>query len=68
MKLIERKVASGGKSLPAAHEKTARVTNVIDLASVLQRSLDEAAGGKKSSKAAKPRKTAASERKRRRAA
>ncbi len=68
MKLIGRKVASGGKSLPAAHEKSARATNVIDLAAVLQKSLDEAAGGKKSAKAAKPKKAAASERKRRRAA
>ncbi|MFT3870670.1 MAG: Ku protein [Nibricoccus sp.] len=60
MKLIDRKVAAGGKELPGGtkHEKPA--TNVIDLASILQQSLAEARGTSKPTKrkAAKPTKTA----------
>jgi DNA end-binding protein Ku len=43
LKLIDRKIASGGKELPGEAHHARRATNVIDLASVLQRSLDEAA-------------------------
>jgi DNA end-binding protein Ku len=48
MKVIKRKVASGGKTLPAEPEKKRPADgNVIDLASVLQRSLDEAGRGRR---------------------
>ena len=54
MKLIDKKVAAGGKEVPTVkHAKSA--TNVIDLASVLQQSLADAAGGKKGKKPAKPK-------------
>lgn len=43
-KVIEEKVEKGGKGLPPVHRK-ARPTNVIDLVSVLQKSLDEKGGG-----------------------
>ena len=43
MKLIDRKVKSGGKELPTAEHPTKRTTNVIDLAAVLQQSLKDAA-------------------------
>lgn len=46
MKLIDKKMASGGKTLPTAHERTKRATNVIDLAAVLRESLAEASGGR----------------------
>lgn len=51
MKLIDKKVAAGGKEVPSHKPKKAGATNVIDLASVLQQSLAEASGGK----AAKPK-------------
>jgi DNA end-binding protein Ku len=54
MKLIDKKVASGGKELPAEGHKPKRATNVIDLAAVLQQSLADAAKPKKAAKA-KPR-------------
>ena len=48
MKVIKRKVASGGKTLPGEPEKRrAAGANVIDLAAVLQRSLDEAGRGRR---------------------
>lgn len=47
MKLIDRKIKAGGKSLPAAEKRKKGATNVIDLAAVLQESLAEATGGKK---------------------
>lgn len=47
MKLIDRKIASGGKSLPAKSGQSRRATNVIDLAAVLQESLAHASGKKK---------------------
>jgi DNA end-binding protein Ku len=46
MKLIDRKIESGGKALPSPEHKSKRPTNVIDLASVLQRSLEEAGKAK----------------------
>ena len=54
MKLIDKKVASGGKELPAEGHKPKRATNVIALAAVLQQSLADAAKPKKAAKA-KPR-------------
>jgi DNA end-binding protein Ku len=50
MKLIDKKVASGGKSLPGESRSEHRATNVIDLASVLQQSLADAGKTKKPSK------------------
>lgn len=45
LKLIDEKIAAGGKDLPAKAGKAKPATNVIDLVSVLQKSLDEAAAG-----------------------
>jgi DNA end-binding protein Ku len=61
MKLIDRKVASGGKALPAGGHAAKRTTNVIDLAAVLQQSLSEAGKSKKAARRSKgsgPRKAA----------
>jgi DNA end-binding protein Ku len=52
MKLIDKKVASGGKSLPEEGRKAQKTTNVIDLASVLAQSLADAGKAKKPAKAA----------------
>ncbi|HEY4302019.1 MAG TPA: Ku protein [Candidatus Didemnitutus sp.] len=46
MKLIGRKVKSGGKELPGPPRANRRPTNVIDLASVLEQSLRGAGGPK----------------------
>ena len=54
LKLIEEKIAAGGKEVPAAKTKARKPTNVVDLVSVLQQSLNQAgagAGKKKSAKA-----------------
>jgi len=51
MKLIDKKVASGGRELPASGKKAPHATNVIDLAAVLQQSLADAGGKKKAAKA-----------------
>ncbi len=61
MKLIDKKVASGGKALPAEGRREKKVTNVIDLAAVLQQSLKDASKNKPSPAPAKkkPRKRAA---------
>jgi len=59
MKLIDKKVKSGGKELPEGHTPK-KPTNVIDLAAVLQQSLKDATGPKtKSAKKAKGRAKAA---------
>lgn len=55
MKLIDKKVASGGKELPASGRAPKKATNVIDLAVVLQQSLDDATKGKKSHAREKPK-------------
>jgi DNA end-binding protein Ku len=47
LKLIDRKIKAGGKSLPETEKRKKGATNVIDLASVLEESLAEASGGKK---------------------
>jgi DNA end-binding protein Ku len=47
MKVIKSKVASGGKSLPGKPDHPRPTSNVIDLAAVLQRSLDEAGRGRR---------------------
>jgi DNA end-binding protein Ku len=61
MKVIKRKVAAGGKSLPTKAEPRQRPAgNVIDLAAVLQRSLDATGQGRRAApKAAKRRARAA---------
>jgi DNA end-binding protein Ku len=59
MKLIDKKVAKGGKSLPEPSRKEHRATNVIDLASVLRQSLADAGNAKKPSKGAKKKSRAA---------
>jgi DNA end-binding protein Ku len=55
MKLIDKKVASGGKALPEGGHKAQRPTNVIDLASVLKQSLADAGKSKKPKKEGKNR-------------
>jgi DNA end-binding protein Ku len=52
-KLIDKKVASGGKELPKDGHAVKRATNVIDLASVLRQSLADAAKPKKPAKTRK---------------
>ena len=54
MKLIDRKIESGGKSLPAPACKAKRATNVIDLVEVLERSLKDASKPKPAAGKAKP--------------
>ncbi|MGC1479663.1 MAG: Ku protein, partial [Chthoniobacterales bacterium] len=56
--LIDKKVASGGKELPDEKTPTKRPSNVIDLAAVLQRSIEEtsAKSGKSSSSKTRTRK------------
>jgi DNA end-binding protein Ku len=50
MKIIDRKIESGGKELPTEKTPHRKATNVIDLVEVLRRSLEEAGkGGAKSS-------------------
>jgi DNA end-binding protein Ku len=44
MKLIEKKIESGGKDLPAPPKAAKRASNVIDLVSVLEESLNKAGG------------------------
>lgn len=68
MKLVEKKIAAGGKELPSSKKKgVPAATNVIDLVSVLEESLrgatkksaSPAKGGKRVSKTAKSTKRAA---------
>lgn len=61
MKLIDKKVASGGKTLPDEGRKEHRATNVIDLASMLRQSLADAGKAKNAPqhKKRKPRARAA---------
>lgn len=53
MKVIEEKIAAGGKELPAAKPKAAKATNVVDLVSILQQSLEQTKGAGKSKKPTK---------------
>ncbi len=61
-KVIEEKIEKGDKFTPKAARK-AKTTNVIDLVSVLQKSLEESGGGRKKAKrptgSGKPRRKAA---------
>ena len=63
MKLIDRKIESGGKALPEGGARPKRATNVIDLAAVLQQSLRDAGRAPK-----KPAKRKAKSKTRKRAA
>lgn len=47
LELIEEKIESGGKEAPKSKAKAKRSGKVIDLVSVLQQSIDQAAGKKK---------------------
>lgn len=53
MDLIKKKVESGGKDLPAAAREKKKPSNVIDLVSVLQESLDQAAAAQSKGGAAR---------------
>lgn len=53
MKVIDEKIESGGKELPEHKPKGTRATNVVDLVSILQQSLDQTKAGGKSKKPAK---------------
>src|SRR3954468_22688032 len=59
MKLIDRKVEAGGNELPGGPKHEKHATNVIDLAAVLQRSLQEAGKPEKPAGRAKTPKTKA---------
>jgi len=60
MKVIEAKIAAGGKELPTDKPKQRAATNVIDLVAVLQQSLSEAGrGGGGAAKAPAKKKPAA---------
>jgi DNA end-binding protein Ku len=54
VKVIEEKVAAGGKELPAAKGGPAKPTKIIDLVAVLQASLNQAQTAKKNSRHAPP--------------
>ena len=51
MKVIEEKVEHGGEEIEEKPKKAPKPTKVIDLVSVLQKSLEQAGGSKKSSRA-----------------
>ncbi len=54
MKVIQEKIKSGGKELPESRPKSAKATNVVDLVSILQQSLDQTKGAGKTKKSGKP--------------
>ena len=54
-KLIEEKIEKGGKALPKTVRKP-KPTNVIDLVSVLQKSLEQSGGAKKAKRKASAKK------------
>jgi DNA end-binding protein Ku len=62
MKLIEKKIAAGGKALPGAAKKPAAATNVIDLVAVLQQSLGQTGKGSTRAPKRQPPKRAAKRR------
>lgn len=59
MKLIKRKMESGGKTLPEKPDRPKAASNVIDLAAILQQSLDESGRGRAPTKPGKKRSRAA---------
>jgi DNA end-binding protein Ku len=63
LQLIDQKIKTGGKAAPAPKKTTRAATNVIDLVSILQQSLQEAgAGAKKSAGKSSAKKPAAKKR------
>jgi DNA end-binding protein Ku len=46
MKLIKRKMESGGKTLPEKPERPKAASNIVDLAAILQQSLEETGQGR----------------------
>lgn len=55
MDVIHQKIESGGKSLPGREPRHRRAGNVIDLVSVLQKSLDQSSSGGRTSRKKKSR-------------
>jgi len=53
MKVIEEKIAAGGKELPPAHRGAPPSTKVVDIVAMLQESLKQRGGGRKA--AAEPK-------------
>lgn len=53
LKMIDRKIASGGNELPVTKHGPKPATNVVDLVAVLQESLDRAGRGRKAVKSDK---------------
>jgi DNA end-binding protein Ku len=68
VKLIERKVTSGGRELPAARRQQASSSNVIDLVSVLKESLAETSRGKRRTRRPRAKSTSRQKRPRKAAA
>jgi DNA end-binding protein Ku len=66
-KVIEEKIEKGDKA-PSKPARKVKPTNVIDLVSVLQKSLEGAGGGKKKSSRATPKSSRATPKARRKAA
>jgi DNA end-binding protein Ku len=62
MQLIDRKIDAGGKELPGEKPKQRAATNVIDLVSVLQKSLAEAGRSASTPTGKKPKRAAAKKR------
>jgi DNA end-binding protein Ku len=54
LKMIDQKIASGGKELPTPKHGPRPATNVVDLVAVLQESLDRAGRGRKTARSAAP--------------
>lgn len=57
LKLIEQKIESGGKELPEPKRASRPATNVVDLVSVLQESLDRTGKGRAASSKDAPRRS-----------
>jgi DNA end-binding protein Ku len=57
MEVIEEKVEAGGKEIEEKPRKTPKLTKVIDLVSVLQKSLEEAGAKKKTKTKSRAKKT-----------
>ena len=58
MNLIEKKIAAGGKEIPAAKRTTSAATNVVDLVAVLQQSLGQTAKSPRAPKRQPPKRAA----------
>ena len=63
LKMIKQKIKSGGKTVPAPKKSAQRTSNVIDLVSILQQSLQEAGGSTKKRTTKKTAKRATTARK-----